>query len=257
MTLRIAWLATARGTSSRLLFERTQAAIRSGALDAEIVVVFCNRERGQSANSDAFLGTVNATGTPLVSISSRDWRKRVDGEISTPGSPLAAWRHDFDAAVYERITAYRPDIGMLAGYMLISSEELCNRLPLLNLHPAAPGGPVGTWQAVIRELIDHQATTSGLMIQRSTTDLDRGPIMTSASYVIRGGNLDPLWTARSGPATDDEPLFQAIRTLGVRREPVFVIESLRAIADGRMAIPTPDAAGPNLDLSAEVEAAAR
>ena len=90
MTLRLAWFATAKGSSSKLLFERTSAAIDAGDLDAEIVVVFCNRERGQSANTDAFLDLVEGQGTPLVTIASGAWRKRVGGGISKPGEPLAA-----------------------------------------------------------------------------------------------------------------------------------------------------------------------
>ena len=255
MTLRIAWFATAKGTSSRALFLRAQAAIAAGRLDARIVVLFCNRERGQHANTDAFLDAVETAGVPAVTISSGAWRKRVGGAISRPEDELAPWRHDFDAAVYERIVPFHPDVGVLAGYMLISTEQLCDRLPLLNLHPAERGGPVGTWQAVIRQLVERDARTSGLMFQRATTDLDRGAIVTHCSYPIRGGALDPLWAERRGPVREDEPLFRAIREVGVSREPVFVVESLSAVADGRVALPPPQGPGPELDLTARVEAA--
>ena len=200
MTLRIAWFATAKGTSSRLLFESTQAAIRAGRLDAEIVVVFCNRERGQSTNTDAFLDSVAAGGTPLVTIASGAWRRRVDGATSRPGRALAPWREDYDRAVVEAITPYRPEVGMLAGYMLITTAALCERLPLLNLHPAEPGGPVGTWQEVIEALIAARASTSGLMLQRVTTELDRGPIVTWCRYALRGGASDALWAGAPDPA---------------------------------------------------------
>ncbi len=257
MTLRLAWFATARGTSSRLLFQRAQDAIEAGHLDARVVVVFCNRVRGQAANTDAFLDTVAAAGVPLVTISSGEWRKRVGGEVSDPRGALASWRHDYDRAVLKEIGPYQADLGMLAGYMLITTEELCERLPLLNLHPAEPGGPVGTWQEVIRELIAAGAARNGMLLHRATTALDRGPIVTSCSYPIRGGAFDALWQARSGPPSDEEPLFQAIRAAGVKREPAFVLASLRAVADGRLSLPAADAAGPNLDLSADVEAAAQ
>ncbi len=257
MTLRLAWFATARGTSSRLLLERTLAAIRAGALDAEIVVVFCNRIRGQASNTDAFLDEVEAARLPLITLSSSAWRERAGGERSEPGADLAAWRSDFDAEVYRRIIPYGPTVGVLAGYMLITTAALCDRLPLLNLHPAAPGGPVGTWQDVIRALIDSGATESGIMIQRATTALDAGPIVSACRYPIRGGALDALWAARQRPATEEEPLFQAIRQLGVVREPPFLVESLRAIAQGRVALPPSGRPGPALDLTAEVEAAVR
>ena len=255
MTLRIAWFATAKGTSSRLLFQCAREAIAKGRLQAEIVVAFCNRERGQAANTDAFLDTVEAAGVPLVTLSSAAWRQQADGESSDPGQPLPPWRRDFDAAVYERIAPYRPDLGVLAGYMLIATEALCDRLALLNLHPAAPGGPVGAWQQVMGQLIDQQAISSGLMLQRAIPDLDRGPILSFCTYPLRDAELAPLWAARRGPALEEEPLFQAIRRRGVQREPLFVVASLRAIADGRIAIPPPHDAGPAVDLTAEIEAA--
>ena len=214
VTLRIAWFATAKGTSSRLLFESTQAAIRAGRLDAEIVVVFCNRERGQSPNTDAFLDSVAAGGTPLVTIASGAWRRRVDGATSRPGRALAPWREDYDRAVVEAITPYRPEVGMLAGYMLITTAALCERLPLLNLHPAEPGGPVGTWQEVIEALIAARASTSGLMLQRVTTELDRGPIVTWCRYALRGGASDALWAGAPDPADRESEVFRDIRARG-------------------------------------------
>lgn len=254
MTLRLAWFASARGTSSRLLLEHAQRAIASGRLDAEIVVVFCNRTRGQSANTDAFLDLVEASGTPLVTIASGEWRKRVDGELSDPQSELAPWRADYDRAVREAIAPYRPDVGLLAGYMLITTAELCDYLPLLNLHPAAPGGPVGTWKEVIRNLIEQRASTSGIMLQRATTQLDEGPIVTACRYPLHTGTLASLWDERASVDEAGE-LFQTIRAEGVKREPHFIVASLAAIASARIVIPERHAAGPALDLTTEVELA--
>lgn len=253
MTLRLAWFATARGQSSQLLFQRAHEAIRRGELDARIVVVFCNRERGQAVNTDAFLDAVEASGTPLETLSSGAWRKRVGGELSTPGAQLAPWRAEYEEAIWERLRTYAPEVGVLAGFMLIL-PELCERLPLLNLHPALPDGPVGTWQEVIRELIDTGAAESGMMLQRSTRALDRGPVLARCRYSIRGAGFDELWAQRRGPATEDEPLFRQIRAAGVVREPHFLIAALQALAAGRVTVPAADAAGANLDLTAEVEA---
>jgi len=254
VTLRLAWFASARGTSSRLLLEHAQRAIAAGRLDAEIVVVFCNRVRGQSSNTDAFLDLVEESGTPLVTISSGEWRKRVDGALSDPQSDLAPWRRDYDRAVRAAIAPYKPDAGFLAGYMLITTAELCDHLPLLNLHPAAPGGPVGTWKEVIRSLIEQRASTSGIMLQRATTQLDEGPIVTACRYTLRDGVLASLWEA-SARVDEDGELFQTIRAEGVKRERHFIVASLAALATGRIAIPEQSAAGPALDLTTEVEAA--
>ena len=109
MTLRIAWFASARGTSSRLLLRAALGAIERGRLDAEVVCVFCNRERGQSANTDAFLDDVEAAGLPLVASSSLAWRRRVGGAVSDPQGELAAWRRDYDndAAASDRTVPAR------------------------------------------------------------------------------------------------------------------------------------------------------
>ena len=240
MTLRLAWFATARGTSSRLLFNAALNSIRDGSLDAEIVCVVCNRAPGQSTNTDAFLQDVQNAGVPLIAESSRDWRRRVGGELSVPGGKLAPWRRDFDRSILERLQQYAPDAAMLAGYMLVLSDVICDALPCLNLHPALPDGPIGTWQQVIHELIRQRAEHSGLVLQRVTTELDRGPTVTWAQYPIRGPQLDPFWDAHQPESDGETPLFDALRAAGVRREAAFILESLRAIAADQSLLDRPN-----------------
>jgi phosphoribosylglycinamide formyltransferase-1 len=113
---------------------------------------------------------------------------------------------------------------------------------------------VGTWQEVVRELIEAGADESGMMLQRSSRELDRGPVLSSCRYPLRGGEIDEHWAdaSESGPA---EALFDAIRARGVKREPHFLVASLQAVADGRISIPELSDKGPNVDLTADVEAA--
>ena len=151
--LRIAWFATSKGTGSRALFQAAIEAIAEGQLDAEIVCVVCNRERGQSDNTDRFLDDVEQAGIPLIASSSLAWRRWVGGAISEPGQELASWRRDYDRNLLSQMLKHDPEIGMLAGYMLVLSDVICERLPCLNLHPALPDGPIGTWQQVIHQLI--------------------------------------------------------------------------------------------------------
>ncbi len=255
MTLRIAWFATARGTSSRKLLNAAQTAIEDGRLDAEIVCVVCNRERGQSANTDAFLDDAERAGIPIIASSSGDWRKRVGGEISDPAAGLAPWRREFDRHLYERMQEHAPDLGMLAGYMLVVTDVICDQLPCLNLHPALPDGPIGTWQQVIHELIRGRAERSGLVLQRVTTELDRGPTVTWAQYQIRGPQFDPLWAVHGDDPASESPLFHAIREAGAGREPTFILQSLQSIAAGTAHLPAPDAGGAGTEITAQVERA--
>jgi phosphoribosylglycinamide formyltransferase-1 len=112
----------------------------------------------------------------------------------------------------------------------------------LNLHPAAPGGPIGMWQDVIWQLIASRAERSGVTIFLCTTELDRGPTVTYCTYPLHGTTLDPLWRQVEGrsveeiKAMDDEQnlLFKEIRRQGATRELPLIVATLRAFADGRL-----------------------
>lgn len=260
--LRIGWFATARGQTSGKLLSGALAAIDEGRLDAEVVVVFCNRDPGEDENSDAFHKQVRAAGIPLVTLSSREFRRAAGGEVARKGEPLPEWRREYDREVMWLLAPQEFDIGVLAGYMLIFGEETAERWDLLNLHPAAPGGPAGIWQDVIWELIALGAERTGVMIHLATPELDEGPVVTYCTYPIRDGEIDQLWRdAEAAEAKMDEglPLFQEIRRRGVVREVPLVIETLRAFADGRVRVRDKqpvDASGAAIeghDLSEEIE----
>ena len=170
------------------------------------------------------------------------------GEISDPQGELAPWRREYDADALKAISKYEPDAAMLAGYMLVVTDVLCDALPMLNLHPALPDGPIGTWRDVIHELIAAGAGESGMMLQRVTTELDRGAVVSLCRYPIRG----PQWDAPHQAGDEESALFRAIRSAGVAREPIFMVESLRAIADGRIDCETPSKP---VDLTEKVESA--
>lgn len=270
MTLRVGWFSTGRGEGSRKLLTAAVEAIRDGEVDAEITFVFCNRERGEYEATDAFLDLVASFGIPCVTLSSRRFRKERNGALSQPGEPLPPWRAEYDQRVLELIAPYPFDVGMLAGYMLIFTREVSTRLRLLNLHPAEPGGPVGTWQEVTWQLIDRRAERSGAMIHLATDVLDEGPVVTYCAYSLRGPSFGALWRSIGGRTTDEirqaegeqHPLFLEIRRHGAARELPLVIETLKAFAEGRLRIEggrPVDGSGRelagSLDLSPEIDAA--
>jgi len=261
MTLRLAWFATGSGTTSPKLLRAALDAIASGRLDAAIAVVFCNREPGEDEMSDAYCADVEAAGISLVRFSDRRFRREHGGEIARKGEALPAWRRDYDREVIRLLAPYDFDIGMLAGYKLIFGEEAATKWDLLNLHPAAPGGPTGIWQDVIWHLIAENAKRAGVMTHLATPELDEGPVVTYCTYPIRGdAAIDPLWRDVDTHArTEAHPLFQEIRRRGVLREVLLVVETLRAFADGRLRIQhkqVADASGAPIagyDLTAEIE----
>ncbi|MDE3095754.1 MAG: phosphoglycerate transporter [Chloroflexota bacterium] len=240
--LRIGWFATGRGEGSQRLLRAAVEAIRDRSLDAQIAFVFCNREQGQAPATDVFLDQVRAYGIPLVTLSDRRFRRERGGEIARAGGPLPAWRTEFDRAVVEILEPFPYDLGMLAGYYLISTAPLYESHPLLNLHPAAPGQPAGTWQEVTWKLIEQRAEHGGVRVHLVTGELDAGAIATYCTYPLRGGTIDALWRdaeARSiteiqEAEGEENALFREIRRRGSARELPLAVETLRAFADGRL-----------------------
>lgn len=240
--LRIGWFSTGRGEGSQKLLRAAVDAIHGGSLDAEIAFVFSNREGGQFPATDEFFAQVRGYGIPLIEASDQRFRREHGGEVARSGQPLPAWRREYDAHVAELLRPYAWDIGMLAGYMLITTQPLFSVRPLLNLHPAAPGQPSGTWQQVTWQLMREGADHGGVRVHLVTETLDEGPIVTYCTYPLRGPNIDLLWRAAEArgidevQATDGEAnaLFQEIRRRGSARELPLVVETLRALAAGRL-----------------------
>jgi len=240
--LRIGWFSTGRGEGSQKLLRAAVDAIHGGRLDAEIAFVFSNRERGQFDATDTFFDQVRSYDVPLVTLSDQRFRRQAGGVVARSGQPLPDWRTDYDRAVVDLLRPYGYDLGMLAGYMLITTPPLLESHPLLNLHPAAPGQPAGTWQEVTWKLIEQRVDHGGVRIHLVTPTLDDGPVVTYCTYPLRGATIDLLWRgveSRSVPeirASEDEtnPLFQEIRRRGAARELPLVVETLRAFADGRL-----------------------
>lgn len=224
--MKLAYFTSARGAGSRNLFRTTLSAIKSGYLNAEIVCVVCNRQQGQTAFTDAFLKEVQRHNIPLITQSSLHWRNRVRGEITqNPHARIASWRNDYDAEILKKISPYKPDIALLAGYMLVLTEPLVNALPVFNLHPALPSGPTGTYQEIIHSLILADATKSGIQMQRVTPELDKGDVVSWCEYAIPNSPKP-----KSEQKVLTSLLFNAIRAKGVERESIFMIESLVALS---------------------------
>lgn len=237
MMLKLGWFSTGRGEGSRGFLELVQGQIAAGKLDARIEFVFTNRERGEAEGSDRFQELVKGYGIPLVSLSSQRYQREHGG------GPWARHRDGFHHQAMEMLSGYRPDVCVLAGYMLITSGEMCRRYSMLNLHPALPGGPKGTWQQVIWQLIERHADRSGVMVHVATEELDAGPVAGYCSFPIRSGDFDPLWKAVEGrPVSElqregeEQPLFKRIRAEGLRRERPLLLAVLRALAAGELRV---------------------
>ncbi len=235
--LKLGWFSTGRGEGSRGFLELIRGRIDAGVLDAEIEFVFSNREPGEAEGSDEFFRLVRGRGIPLVTLSSRRFRREHGG------GPFSRHRLSYHREAMKLISGFDPDVSVLAGYMLFTGAEMCRRYKMINLHPASPRGPAGTWQDVIWKLIEDGAAESGVMVHVATEVLDEGPVLTYCTFPIRGGRFGPLWReTESRPIEDirsqgeEQPMFRLIRQEGMKRERPLLLETLRALAESRVRI---------------------
>ncbi len=219
------------------MLRTTVEAIQRGDLQAQIDFVFSNREPGEAEGSDRYFQQVSDYGFPLVCHSSRRFRAERGARVSED-------REAFDREAAALLEGFHPDICVMAGYMLILSPLLCNRFSLVNLHPALPDGPAGTWKQVIWDLIGQKAGQSGAMVHLVTEAVDEGPPLSYARFPLRGAGFDEAWREVEGKSLEalqrdpgeELTLFRLIRQAGVLRERPLLLATLEALADGRLRI---------------------
>ena len=239
----LGWFSTGRGQGSRGLLKAVHDSIRSGEIEAEIAFVFCSRERGETEATDIFLRMVEDYHIPLVTFSCQKFKPQKAPDTG-PKETLPSWRLDYDREIMARLQGFQPSLCVLAGYMLIVGREMCRKYDMLNLHPAAPGGPTGTWQEVIWQLIDSEAKETGAMMHLVTPELDKGPVVTYGTFPIRGEPFDKHWAEIRGYSSaqlkqaqgEDNPLFKLIRQHGVVRELPLVIATIKAFSQGKVRV---------------------
>jgi len=218
---KLGWFSTGRDKAARDLLTVAQRSIALGEIRAEIAFVFCNREPGESKQSDLFHRLVKSYGLPLVSFSSQNF-KADRGE---------GWRLEYDREVMKQLKDFDADLSVLAGYMLIVGEEMCRKYDMINLHPAAPGGPKGSWQEVIWALIQNKADTAGAMMHLVTPELDRGPVVSYCLFSIKGDPFTEYWRR-----SDKDMLFRLIRQHELAREFPLIILTLQSLSRGEVGI---------------------
>ncbi len=250
----IGWFSTGRDKAARDLLQVVYGNIKEGKLsNLKVSFVFSNRERGDARESDFFFELAKDLGIQVISFSSSSFgpelRKRGLEEEKTGRSRLIEdWRRLYDREIMKKIERFRPALIVLAGYMLIVGREMCERYPIINLHPAPTGGPKGTWQEVIWKLIEQRADHSGVMMHLVTPELDAGPPITWCQFCIRGERFDLLWQRMDGKLKrrtlqeirkeegENEPLFQEIRRQGVKRELPLMIHTLENLSEGKLKV---------------------
>ncbi len=241
---KIGWFSTGRGEGSKGMLRAAQEAIKAGKLKAEIEFVFCARERGETEPTDRYLDMVKEYGIPLVSFSYQKYRAMRGMPNPDLSQPLPQWRIDYDKEVIKLLRKFNPDLVILAGLMIVTSPLMCNKYKIINLHPAAPGGPAGTWQQVIWKLIENKAEIQGIKMHVAIPELDMGPTATYCTFPIRGQAFDSLWEEIKGKSVEEikatqgveNALFKTIRAHGMVRELPLIVATLRVFSEGKIKI---------------------
>lgn len=256
----IGWFSTGRDKAAKDLLTAVQNQIKKGEIKGLITFVFSNRESGESPESDCFFELVKSYHLPLVCFSSRKFQEACR-------KPLDACRLEYDREVMKRTAPFYQDLSILAGYMLIAGPELCRRYNMINLHPAPPGGPAGTWQEVIWQLLETRTSVTGVMMHLVTPELDRGPLVTYCTFSITGDKFKAGWqeldkyglTDIKRRQGENNALFRLIRQEGLAREFPLIVATVKAFAGGKIKIHSGkvvDSQGqpvPGCDLTPEIE----
>ena len=183
--LKIGWFSTGNGEGSLGFIKYFLEYIRKNNLDISLEYVFVNREYGEHKGSDNFIDYLKINKINTITLSSKKFKKKNSNQ------PFFKYRREYDLEVNNLIASYNTDIIVMAGYMLILSDILCNKFRFINLHPALPKGPKGTWVDVIKYLISNNITESGLNVHVVTNKLDAGQSIGYCNFSY--GNFNEEW----------------------------------------------------------------
>ena len=252
MALKIGWFSTGRDPAARNLLETVHTDLCANNVPAVIEWIFCHRETGDGPFNDEyrerelFFELAASKDIPVATLSHLrfmpELRKRGLQESQSAAEPspaLEEWRNLYGREVIKTINLLPPvDVVVMAGYMLIIGNQELESLVLVNIHPALPWGPRGTWQEVIHQLIAEAAHEQGIMVHIVTEELDRGPVISYCRFPIQGPEWEPLreqWNREIKPESalgirENQPLFKKIRLEGEIRELPLLRGAIRELA---------------------------
>jgi phosphoribosylglycinamide formyltransferase-1 len=258
MTLQIGWFSTGRDPAARNLLETVHVDLVANGIPAKIEWIFCHRETGDGPPNEEyrqrelFFELAASLNIPVATYShvkfKPELRKKglAESRSAAEASPsLEEWRNLYGLEVMKTVNILPPvDLVVMAGYMLLIGDPELEGLVLVNIHPALPWGPKGTWQEVIHQLIAEQAQEQGIMVHLVTKELDRGPVISYCRFPIRGEGWDHLWKQWKDDINSDStretreghPLFRKIRLEGEKRELPLLRSAIRELAVGKIAI---------------------
>jgi phosphoribosylglycinamide formyltransferase-1 len=199
---RIAIFLSGRGSN----FMAIREAVREGRIDADIGLVFSNKE--------------DAPGL----LKAHEWGL----ETLSLNAKLFATREDYDRAIIRELEQRRIDLVCLAGYMKVLTPELCDafRHRLINVHPALLPSFPGLH--VQQKAIDWGVCFSGCTVHFVAAEVDMGPIILQAVVPVLQDDTEETLAARI--LVEEHRIYpEAVRLyfegrIEVRGRRVFVLE---------------------------------
>lgn len=167
---RIAVLISGRGSN----FTKIHDAVRAGRIDAEIGLVFSNREDA------AGLGIARERGLETMFVNPR----------------LFPDKEEYDREILREVRTRGIDLVCLAGYMKVLTPAFCAALKnrVMNIHPALL--PAFPGLHVQRRAIDWGVRYSGCTVHFVAPEVDMGPIILQAAVPVLPDDTEDSLAAR-------------------------------------------------------------
>jgi phosphoribosylglycinamide formyltransferase-1 len=198
---RIMVLLSGRGSN----FMAIHDAVRIGRIDAEIALVFSNKEDAPG------LAAARERGLPTLSLNPK----------------LFPEKAEYDRAIVQEAEARDIDLICLAGYMKVLTPGFCEAFKnrIHNVHPALL--PAFPGLHVQRQAIDWGVRYSGCTVHFVAADVDMGPIVLQAAVPVLPDDTEDTLAARI--LVEEHKIFpEAVRLffegrLEVRGRRVFLL----------------------------------
>jgi len=248
MTLDLGWWSTGKDALARNLLTTTMKKKNEEMLDVKVAFVFSNWEEDEEPEHpdfnerQKFFELVHSYDIPLLALSWKRFR------ASMKGGTKEEWRAIYGKKMRSMIYGHHFDLGVLAGFSLRMDGDTCTRFDMINLHPALPEGPKGTWQENIYRIICTRAETHGALMRLCTPDEDEGPVLTYCGFALNTPEYRRLWIdfdenlgkrsldLLSKEEIEQTKLFKKIRLDSERREIPLVTYTIKLFADSDVGI---------------------
>jgi phosphoribosylglycinamide formyltransferase-1 len=199
---RVMVMISGRGSNFVALHDAT----RDGRVNADIVLVFSNRE--------------DAPGLRIA-------RER-GLETLYLNSKLYSEKEDYDREVVREARKRSVDLICLAGYMKVLTPAFCNEFKnrIMNIHPALL--PAFPGLHVQQKAIDWGVRYSGCTVHFVAAEVDMGPIVTQAAVPVKQDDTEETLAARI--LVEEHKIYQeAVRLffegrLEVRGRRVYILD---------------------------------